>query len=259
MSRLSLRVRLLLAVGLVAVLALALADVVVYTSLRSYLYGQVDATLQVAQQSVEAAASAPPATDPPGTAAPPQGDQQPTGADFCAIGRESAPGMFIEVLTAEGGVVSGDECPAFAPGHKAYSPKLTSVVAPHAAGTTSRETAPYFTVASTAGGPSFRVHTGNCAVGISWWWPSRRQASPARWTACCSSSSRSPPGRWRSQSWSGCGSSESVCARCETWSGRRRRSRAVISSIACPRGCVHRNGSGRRGAQRDAGAHPIRV
>ena len=65
MSRLSLRVRLLLAVGLVALLALALADVVVYTSLRSYLYGQVDATLQVAQQSVEAAASTPPATDPP--------------------------------------------------------------------------------------------------------------------------------------------------------------------------------------------------
>ena len=159
MSRLSLRVRLILAVGLVALLALALADVVVYTSLRSYLYGQVDATLQVAQQSVEAAASAPPATDPPGTAAPPQGDQQPTGADFCAIGRESAPGMFIELLTAEGGVVSGDECPAFAPGHKAYSPKLTSVVASHAAGTTSQETAPYFTVASTAGGPSFRVHT----------------------------------------------------------------------------------------------------
>ena len=135
MSRLSLRVRLILAVGLVALLALALADVVVYTSLRSYLYGQVDATLQVAQQSVEAAATPPPATDPPGTAAPPQGDQQPTGADFCAIGRESAPGMFIEVLTAEGGVVNGDECPAFAPGHKAYSPKLTSVVASHAAGT----------------------------------------------------------------------------------------------------------------------------
>ncbi len=157
MSRLSLRVRLILAVGLVALLALALADVVVFTSLRSYLYGQMDATLQVAQQSVEAAASPPPAPDPPGTAAPPQGDQQPTGADFCAIGRESAPGMFIEVLTAVGGVVNGDECPAFAPGHKAYSPKLTSLVASQAAGPGSQETAPHFTVASTAGGPSFRV------------------------------------------------------------------------------------------------------
>ena len=157
MSRLSLRVRLILAVGLVALLALALADVVVFTSLRSYLYGQMDATLQVAQQSVEAAASPPPAPDPPGTAAPPQGDQQPTGADFCAIGRESAPGMFIEVLTAVGGVVNGDECPAFAPGHKAYSPKLTSLVASQAAGPGRQETAPHFTVASTAGGPSFRV------------------------------------------------------------------------------------------------------
>ena len=67
--------------------------------------------------------------------------------------------MFIEVLTAEGGVVSGDECPAFAPGHKAYSPKLTSVVASHAAGTTSRRTPRTSRWRRPPAVPPFRVHT----------------------------------------------------------------------------------------------------
>jgi hypothetical protein len=42
---LSLRTRLLLAVGAVALLALVLADVTVYASLKSYLYRQVGETL----------------------------------------------------------------------------------------------------------------------------------------------------------------------------------------------------------------------
>jgi two-component system, OmpR family, sensor kinase len=156
MSRVSLRLRLILAVGLVALLALALADVVVYTSLRSYLYRQVDSTIQAAQQSVEAAATQPSATAPPGTT-PPGNGPSPSGADFCAIGRESAPGMFIEVLTAKGRVANGEECPAFAPGHKAYSPKLASAVTSHPVDAGSPGAARSFTEPSTAGGPTFLV------------------------------------------------------------------------------------------------------
>jgi two-component system OmpR family sensor kinase len=156
MSRVSLRMRLVLAVGVVALLALALADVAVYASLQSYLYRQVDSTLQVAQRSVEAAATPPSGSAPSGTGASPGGGQQPSGVTFCAIGRESAPGMFIEVLTRKGQVVNGDECPAFAPGHKAYSPRLTSVVTSDSFGAQSPGVAGYFTVASTtAGGPTF--------------------------------------------------------------------------------------------------------
>ena len=66
--------------------------------------------------------------------------------------------MFIEVLTPQGSVVNGDECPAFAPGHKAYSPQLTSVVTSHSATTAAQGVARYSTVASTtSGGPSFVV------------------------------------------------------------------------------------------------------
>jgi signal transduction histidine kinase len=158
MSRVSLRVRLVLAVGVVALVALALADVTVYASLKSYLYRQVDSTLQVSQRSVEAAALAPAGTTPPGNAASPGGAPPPSGTSFCAIGRESAPGMFIEVLTPRGSVLKGDECPAFAPGHKAYSPQLTSVVPSQAATTAAGGVARYSTVSSTtSGGPTFVV------------------------------------------------------------------------------------------------------
>ena len=156
-GQLSLRSRLLLAVGAVALLALAFADVIVYTSLKSYLYSQVDLTLQVSHLSVEQAAISPGGGN--SGSGPPPGGQAPGASNFCAIGRESAPGMFIEVRGAGGEVVSGESCPAFVPGRKTYSPKLPAVITgfsetaadPH-------EPVVYFTVASTtAGGPSFRV------------------------------------------------------------------------------------------------------
>jgi two-component system, OmpR family, sensor kinase len=160
MSRVSLRTRLLLAVGIVALLALVLADVTVYASLKSYLYRQVDSTLQVSGHTVEVAATKPPNENAGSGAAPPQSaDGVANGSDFCAVGRESAPGMFIEVLNAAHNVVGGDACPAFTPGSTSYSPKLTAVISGlRASASGPGEELSYFTVASaTAGGPSFRV------------------------------------------------------------------------------------------------------
>jgi two-component system OmpR family sensor kinase len=149
-TRLSLRSRLLLAVGFVALLALVVADVTVYASLKSYLYGQVDATLQLSQQSVAGAAAAPPA--------PGQGQGQPQGAAFCAVGRESAPGMFLAVLDSSGRVVGGNECPAFTPGKKSYAPELADVLKALGARAAAIGSSTYYTVASTdPGGPAFRV------------------------------------------------------------------------------------------------------
>ena len=156
---LSLRTRLLLAVGAVALLALVLADVTVYASLKSYLYRQVDETLQVSDQSVEVAATQPSIPSRSVAGVPPGTGQQPGDPNFCAIGRESAPGMFIEVISSENKAVKGERCAAFTPGSKSYSPKLPTVITglrktsadPHEALT-------YFTVeSSSAGGPSFRV------------------------------------------------------------------------------------------------------
>jgi two-component system OmpR family sensor kinase len=156
MSRVSLRARLVVAVSIVALVALVLADVAVYASLKSYLYRQVDATLQIAQRSVETAVTPPSAADPPGSGTSPMGGQPPSGPTLCALGQKSAPGMFIEVLTPKDRVVDEDQCPAFAPGHKASSPRLTAAVMP--AGTASSGLGDDFTVASTTpGGPTFVV------------------------------------------------------------------------------------------------------
>jgi hypothetical protein len=55
MRQLSLRTRLLLAVGAVALVALIVADLVTYSSLRSFLYDRVDQSLESAHFAVEKA------------------------------------------------------------------------------------------------------------------------------------------------------------------------------------------------------------
>ena len=161
MSRFSLRTRLLMAVGVVAFLALVLADVTVYASLKSYLYRQTDATLQVSLETVQAAATHPSSLNQPGAEPVPPPGEQLTGSNFCAIGRESAPGMFIEVLNSDHSAVSGESCPAFIPGSKSYSPQLSAVIASYdVGGPNVHEKMNFFTVASVAaGGPPFRVQS----------------------------------------------------------------------------------------------------
>lgn len=165
MSRqLSLRTRLLLAVGAVALLALALADIAVYTSLRSYLYSQVDATLQLSHISVEQAATG---GGGPNGSGPPPGEQVGGSSNFCAIGRESAPGMYIEVRSASGAVVVGETCPAFTPGKVSYSPELPSEITGFTIGPGDPdEPVVYFTVpSSVASGPLFRVRASKLRTG----------------------------------------------------------------------------------------------
>ena len=51
----SLRLRLLLAVGAVALTALAIADVVTYQELRSFLYSRIDQSLEQSHMPIEGA------------------------------------------------------------------------------------------------------------------------------------------------------------------------------------------------------------
>jgi two-component system, OmpR family, sensor kinase len=160
-SRVSLRTRLLIAVGAVTLFALVVADVTVYTSLNSYLYGQVDTTLQLSHMTVEAAA------DGDHDDAPTPDEIAPGTSEFCALGRESAPGMFIEVRSAMNREEKGRVCPAYEPGQKSYSPALPVMITgfmktqadPH-------EPVTYFTVPSTASaGPEFRVRASKLTGG----------------------------------------------------------------------------------------------
>jgi two-component system OmpR family sensor kinase len=178
-DRISLRARLLLAVSAITLVALSLADVFVFSSIRSYLYNQVDVTLETSHRAVEAMAANPggamgqgsffvPSGHPPGGGGNgppggPSGSPGQGGSAFCAVGRESAPGMFIEVLSSKGNVVTGtagrEECPSFQPGSASYSPKLPTVITGFSRDPLSRgELTSYFTVgSSSAGGPAFRV------------------------------------------------------------------------------------------------------
>lgn len=165
-GQLSLRTRLILAVGAVALVALVVADGSVYASLKSYLYGQADSTLQVSHVAVEQAATGPSGESNPGSGPQPPG-QGPGSSYFCAVGRESAPGMFIEVRTIANAVVSGEACPAFIPGKVSYSPKLPAVITGFTlTAADPDEPVVYFTVPSTvAGGPPFRVRASKLRTG----------------------------------------------------------------------------------------------
>ncbi len=129
----SLRGRLLLALGVAVLVALAVADVVTYSVLRSSLIGQVDQTL--ARAFPEAA----PGFGGGGRFGPP-----PAGVVH------DVPGAFVEQRDADGAVVF--KSPAVVAGGHTYEPALPRQL------TVPGEATTYFSApATTAGGPPFRV------------------------------------------------------------------------------------------------------
>jgi two-component system OmpR family sensor kinase len=170
----SLRSRLLLAVAAVAVIALAAADLVTYSSLQSFLYNRIDASLQSSHISIEAAITGGGANGGPGGAAgngfPGQaGGEQPNesteppgtalGQSCGSLVRNLTPGTFLQVRTASGQVVAGEDCAAYILGGHSWSPVLPG----HITGLTQTSADPheptrYFTTPSAGtGGPPFRV------------------------------------------------------------------------------------------------------
>lgn len=130
----SLRLRLLVAAGLIAMVALVAADVATYSSLRSFLFSRVDQTLL--------------GLGPIGPAsAPPGGPARPPGS----LDRQ-APGIFVERVTATGHVEF--QVPASEPGGKTYTPVLPGDALSGRPGTGPRF---FTTAAAQAGGPDFRV------------------------------------------------------------------------------------------------------
>ncbi|MGP8060420.1 MAG: sensor histidine kinase [Acidimicrobiales bacterium] len=139
----SLRLRLVLAAALVALVALVVADVATYSALRSSLYDRVDQTLS-------STAAAGPFGPGPGPASGPGGFNPVPPSDV----QRSAPGIFVERITAQGEVEY--TYGAYEPGGEKVTPKLpASVTGPSGTGAPVHE---FLTVPSTrAGGPQFRV------------------------------------------------------------------------------------------------------
>lgn len=182
---LSLRTRLLLAVGAVSLVALVVADTVTYQELRSFLYQGVDQSLEAAHMPFERALGSPgpgPGTaqslgggTPPGVAqgaaALPGGpvgqpqSQFPTCENFTNIGGLD-PGTYVEVRSATGVVL--ENCASRPlPGTRSSAPALPKKITGFSANKADfgEETA-YFTVTSKSG-PStpFRVRASVLGAG----------------------------------------------------------------------------------------------
>ena len=165
--RLSLRGRLLLAVGAIVVVALAIADIAVYASFRSYLFGSTDAALEAAHVPLQAEAVNP--ADLKGALRLPPIPRGITFSSslFCAIGREGAPGMFIEVRSSKGTAVKGAKCAAYLAGSKSYEPAIPRVISGFAPDRSEfNQLTAYFTTTPTASnGPDFRVRASRLSNG----------------------------------------------------------------------------------------------
>jgi two-component system, OmpR family, sensor kinase len=137
----SLRVRLLVAVSVAALLALVVADVAIYRALRSYLYDRVDTELTSARRTVEAGIQIP--------------------ADLSAAA-DLIPGTFVQLRTPDGTAV-------FTQGWRRFGEDQTPAIPPAIPGLDARgNPGPVFfsTHAEQPGGPSFRVRAELLADGV---------------------------------------------------------------------------------------------
>ncbi|HXY17195.1 MAG TPA: HAMP domain-containing sensor histidine kinase [Gaiellaceae bacterium] len=140
LRRLSLRTRLVLGVIVLAALGLAIADVVTYTSLRSFLLQRTDVSLDAAHVGVEHALF----QQGPG---PPQGDAL----------TAAAPGDYIEVRTLSGKVVAKGAVPQFQQQSIPAPPSLPAKIAIPGVANSGRDRTRYFTVGSVDGDDRYRV------------------------------------------------------------------------------------------------------
>jgi two-component system, OmpR family, sensor kinase len=148
-QRLSLRARLILGVVVLAGVGLVAADVITYTSLRSFLISRTDDFLDSAHTSAEGALHGP--AGPGGNRPQPSSD---TGPDIGQL-KARVPGLFVQVRRANGTIVATGAAPQFPGTKKAPPPRLPQTIA-----ITSRRGADrvsYFTADAATGGGRYRV------------------------------------------------------------------------------------------------------
>jgi two-component system OmpR family sensor kinase len=152
---LSLRARLILGVIALTAVGLVVADVATYSSLRSFLVGQTDASLQAAHVAVESAlfpdghGGGGPHDNRPAGQAPPSDDTPRIGPLTAA-----APGDTIQLRRLNGQIVINGGAPRFSGAKSSPPPALPAQISiPAGAG----ERVAYFTVNAKSGGGRYRV------------------------------------------------------------------------------------------------------
>lgn len=150
----SIRAKLLLATAIIALVALVAADFATYAALRSFLYGQVDSSLELSHRAVEASIS--------GEGGPPPDDGE--GPQMCRTFYGSqvdtmglTPGTVIEVRSPTNALLYRCALPTLGTRRLHYPvlpARITGFVANQA---DEGERTVYFTAAATSGGEIFRV------------------------------------------------------------------------------------------------------
>ncbi len=161
----SLRSRLLIAIGIIALVALAIADVATYKSLQSFLNQQVDQQLEGGHVQYESGLDqgqllvCPGGFNPSGTN-PGGPESQPGGPPLANAFEVQA----VEVLTSGGKVVDSQKCAAYDDG-TAYTPKVPTTITGFTT-QANHEQVSYFTApAEQPNGPSFRVRASKLSDG----------------------------------------------------------------------------------------------
>ncbi|HUY21976.1 MAG TPA: HAMP domain-containing sensor histidine kinase [Acidimicrobiales bacterium] len=186
----SLRTRLLLAAGAVALIALVIADAVTYQELRSFLYGKIDQSLEQSHRPIEIALHSGPSPQGAGREAPapvgagngiagsgttsststPSVSEGSSGTESCSgfgglsdpVLRQLAPSTFVELRSATGAALCTYSAPPELGSAESVSestPKLPARVTGYAKNASDLgEPTVYFTAAAAKGGDSqFRM------------------------------------------------------------------------------------------------------
>jgi two-component system OmpR family sensor kinase len=155
----SLRSRLLIAIGVIALVALAIADVVTYSALQSFLYQRVDQQLDQFHGRFESLVDSGTLLTPTacsGPFAPRFGpSDQPTG-EVPRQPSNAIQSFAVQVRYLSGGIVGSESCAAYVSG-TAFTPQIPTAIAGLTAGT-NPTSAVYFDASAVQGnGPAFRV------------------------------------------------------------------------------------------------------
>jgi len=152
----SLRARLLVAIGVIALVALVIANIVTYSALQSFLYQRVDQQLTASHPRYEQAVNSGrgyPCFGGPDAALPVPlpGANGGEGGSSAAIQTQA-----VEVRTAAGALVSGTSCPAYVDG-KAFTPVISGPITGFSTASDGTQAAFFDATSSPSGGPTLRV------------------------------------------------------------------------------------------------------
>ena len=162
----SLRSRLLIAIGIIAVVALAVADVVTYSALQSFLYQRINQQLEQSHISIEGALNSGQLLNScyalPGHA--PDGEGAGGAGPGPALPANAFEVQAVEVRSRTGGIIDSQTCSADVDGDN-FTPRLPTAITGFRS-TANGEQVVYFSAPSAQpGGPDFRVRASILADG----------------------------------------------------------------------------------------------